>query len=135
MHEMALAEGVMVTALALAREHGKSLQLVSVKVGQLQQIEADVMRQCLDSVRPPDEPLLQDMQVQLCTEPVGFRCRICNRDFGLNDLDTPPNADELEAMHFVPELAHASVHCPGCASPDFDIVAGRGVWIERIELL
>ncbi len=40
--------------------------------------------------------------------------------------------NEQEAIHFVPEAAHAFIRCPACGSPDFEISKGRGVWVERI---
>lgn len=132
MHEMALAEGVVATALDIARERGR-LRRVVVTIGELQRIEPELFDQCLEAVRPADEPLLRDVEISLRTEPVGLRCRACRRDYGLDDLASPLDADELEAIHFVPELAHSYISCPGCGSPDFEVTAGRGVWVERIE--
>jgi Zn finger protein HypA/HybF involved in hydrogenase expression len=39
----------------------------------------------------------------------------------------------MEAIHFIPELSHAFVRCPECGSPDFIILAGRGITLERVE--
>jgi hydrogenase nickel incorporation protein HypA/HybF len=41
--------------------------------------------------------------------------------------------DTAEAIHFVPEVAHTYIKCPSCGSPDFEIVEGRGVWLENIK--
>ena len=41
---------------------------------------------------------------------------------------------EREAIHFLPESAHAYLRCPGCGGPDFVLAAGRGVSIEAVEL-
>jgi hydrogenase nickel incorporation protein HypA/HybF len=41
---------------------------------------------------------------------------------------------EREAVHFLPEAAHAYLRCPRCGSVDFDVAAGRGVSIVSIEL-
>ena len=38
-----------------------------------------------------------------------------------------------EAIHFIPELAHAFLECPSCQSPDFELLQGRGVSIGAIE--
>ena len=133
MHEMALAEGVIATALDTAREQARCLQRLVVRIGELQQIEPEVFRYCLDIVRPEDEPLLQGAEITLETERVGLSCRACRRGYGLDDLgEAAPGPEELEAIHFVPELAHSFISCPHCGSPDFEVVAGRGVWIERI---
>jgi hydrogenase nickel incorporation protein HypA/HybF len=134
MHEIALAEGVMATAVNLARQEGRPLRRIIVKVGQLQQIEADLLRECLHEVRPADEPLVAAMQLQLDIEPAGFACRGCAHEYGLADLANPPDANQLEAIHFVPELAHSYIQCPQCSSPDFAVVSGRGVWLEGVEL-
>ncbi|MBT4611926.1 MAG: hydrogenase maturation nickel metallochaperone HypA [Gemmatimonadetes bacterium] len=133
MHEIALAESVMATALNTARKRQSPVLRLIVKVGQLQQIETDVLRQCLHGVHPHNEPLLEEMAIVLETEPAGFVCRACTRSFGLDDLSAPPDDVELEAIHFIPELAHSYIQCPSCHGPDFDVAAGRGVWIDRIE--
>jgi hydrogenase nickel incorporation protein HypA/HybF len=38
-----------------------------------------------------------------------------------------------EAIHFVPEMAHVYIKCPSCGSPDFEVVEGRGVWLQSIK--
>jgi Zn finger protein HypA/HybF involved in hydrogenase expression len=62
-------------------------------------------------------------------EPARFRCRGCGEDFTAG----PPPDDAGEAVHLVPELSHAYLRCPACGSPDFEIVAGRGVTLRTIE--
>ena len=39
-----------------------------------------------------------------------------------------------EAIHFLPEAAHAFVRCPSCGSPDFAVSKGRGVSIKSIDI-
>ena len=39
-----------------------------------------------------------------------------------------------EAIHFLPEAAHAFIRCPSCKSPDYRVQAGRGVSIASITL-
>ena len=134
MHEMALAEGVLATALGLAREREQPVVKIIVKIGQLQQISTETFRDCLDLFRPKDEPLLSQARIQLDTEPATLTCRACSHAYGLGDLPGKPGESELEAIHFIPELAHSYLRCPRCASPDFDVTKGRGVWIEAIEV-
>jgi Zn finger protein HypA/HybF involved in hydrogenase expression len=47
---------------------------------------------------------------------------------GCRDLDEA----QSEAIHFIPELAHTYLRCPACASPDFEVVRGRGVWLAQV---
>ena len=49
------------------------------------------------------------------------------------DLLAELNEEAREAVHFVPEIAHTFMKCPRCGSPDFEIVTGRGIWIESIK--
>ena len=135
MHEMALAEGVLMTALDQGRSQNRAVRRMRVWIGQLQQIDLEVFRDCLAGVREKDEPLLQGMEIELMNETVGFTCRACERTYGLQDMAPPPGEDELEAIHFVPELAHSYIRCPDCQSPDFEVTQGRGVWIESIEMV
>ena len=132
MHELALAEGVVATALKQAGD--RTVRRILVKVGQLQQIDAEVFRDCVEQVVPAGEPALTGVRIDLETEAARLKCRACSHAFGLGDLPRPPDADELEAIHFVPELAHSYVSCPACGSPDFEVVAGRGIWIDHIEV-
>jgi len=131
-HELALAEGVVATALKSAA--GRRVRRIVVKVGQLQQVDPEVFRDCVEQVVPADEPALAGVVIDLEAEPAQLRCRACGHAFGLGDLPEPLGAEELEAIHFVPELAHSYVACPACGSPDFEVTAGRGIWIGHIEV-
>ena len=41
-------------------------------------------------------------------------------------------ADDLEAIHLLPETIHVYGRCPSCGSPDFEVVRGRGVSIGSV---
>lgn len=87
------------------------------------------------SGKPPPEFLEltpAGVRFDLVTEPATLRCRPCCAEHE-PDLAADVDANATEAIHFVPELAHAYLRCPQCGSPDFTIVAGRGVTVGRIE--
>ena len=134
MHEMALADAVVTTALKEAGKHGLSkITEIAVRVGELQQIDREVFAFALQEVLPAAEPRLAGVRFRIETEPALFRCRPCGRSFGTADTAGPGGDDEAEAIHFVPELAHAFLRCPDCSSPDFEVVQGRGVGLDSIE--
>jgi hydrogenase nickel incorporation protein HypA/HybF len=134
MHEWALAEGVIATALGTAQQEGLSaVAKIVVRIGELQQIEREVFGEALKTAVPPGEPRLRSVVFEILTEPARFECRPCGHRFGLEQALRDLGVDESEAIHFVPELAHAFCGCPRCHSPDFDVVQGRGVWLESIE--
>jgi hydrogenase nickel insertion protein HypA len=133
-HELALAEAVVATALEAADDEGlERIRLVEVRVGELQRVKPEVFELCLQEVLPPGEPRLAGASFRLEVEPARFRCRPCGHAFGLASTGGPGSADEAEAIHFLPELARAFLGCPSCRSPDFEVLAGRGVSIESIQ--
>lgn len=60
-----------------------------------------------------------------------LRCRACGHTwvFSKEKLDE----SMVEAIHFVPEMAHTYVKCARCSSPDFEVLEGRGVWLLSVK--
>jgi hydrogenase nickel incorporation protein HypA/HybF len=133
-HELALAEAVIATALDVARDEGISaISRLTVRVGELQQIERETFEFALREIVPASEPRIASAAIAVETEPARLRCRPCGHEFGLDAATGPGSDDESEAIHFIPELAHGFLRCPRCHSPDFEVLEGRGVAIARIE--
>jgi hydrogenase nickel incorporation protein HypA/HybF len=129
MHEWALAEAVIAAASEVAaKEEIKQVTEVKIKVGELQQIERDIFDFALAQLKPAE---FKSARFDVETERAKLKCRACGHNwlFSENNLDK----DSAEAIHFVPEVAHAYIKCPKCGSPDFEIVEGRGVWLESIK--
>jgi hydrogenase nickel incorporation protein HypA/HybF len=128
MHEWALAEAVIAAASEAAEKEGlKEIREVRVKVGELQQIEPEVFEFALSQLKTGR---FKEARFVLESVKAEFRCRVCGHGwvFEKDKLD----AGTAEAIHFVPEVAHSYVKCPRCGSPDFEVVEGRGVWLESI---
>ena len=78
MHEWALAEGVVATVLKTAVERDmQRVDKVVVRIGQLQQIEADLFAQSIAQVSPEGPSLLRDAVFAIEIEETALRCRIC----------------------------------------------------------
>jgi hydrogenase nickel incorporation protein HypA/HybF len=134
MHELALAEAVVTAALKFSDREGLSeLARIEVRVGELQGIRKEIFEFALAEVMPAVEPRLASTEIHVEIEPARFHCRSCGVRFSLNEETGLRGAEEVEAVHLVPELAHAFLRCPACRSPDFEVVAGRGVSIGAIE--
>jgi len=134
MHELALAEAVIATALDAAKSRGFSrLTKIQVSVGELQNIESSAFEFALKEILPLSEPRIAGVEITVEREPARFRCRPCGREFRLGREAAPGSEEESEAIHFIPELAHAFLHCPDCKSPDFEVLEGRGVSIASLE--
>ena len=134
MHEFALADAVITTALREAEKAGiERIQRIEVHVGELQRIRTDTFEFALREVLPKREPRLKETEIVVEVDLAEFRCRPCGATFGLGEAGGPQGKDESEAIHFIPELAHAFLECPNCNSPDFELLQGRGVSIASIE--
>jgi len=128
MHEWALAEAVIATAQQIAqKEKLKEVKEVTVKVGELQQVEKEILLFALSQLKPPS---FKDTKFRLIKAKATLKCRACGNTWVFSKKKL--SADAAEAIHFVPEIAHAYIKCPKCGSPDFEIVKGRGIWLENM---
>ena len=129
MHEWALAEAVVSTTLKIAEEKGlKEIIELKIKIGELQQIDQEILEFALSQLRPP---MLKNAKFNLETVKAELKCRVCNRKWKFNTKNL--NEDVSEFIHIVPEIAHTYLKCPKCGSPDFEILTGRGVWLDSIK--
>lgn len=129
MHEWALAEAILKSAEQVAeKENLKEVNEVTVKVGELQQVEVPILRFALNQLKHNS---LKKTKFRFLKSKSTLKCRVCGTiwEFSFRKLDKAA----AEAIHFVPEVAHTYIKCPKCGSPDFEIVSGRGVWLEDMK--
>ena len=129
MHEWALAEAIIAAASQIAeKEELSEVTEVKLKVGELQQIERDILEFALSQLKPSK---FKNAKFSIEVAKAELKCRVCGHEwfFGQEKLD----AHIAEAIHFLPEVAHTYMKCPECGSPDFEILRGRGVWLESIK--
>jgi hydrogenase nickel incorporation protein HypA/HybF len=129
MHEWALAEATVET---VRREAGGRRVLgVRLAFGELQQVDREIFAAALADLAPGAGLAADAFAVD--EEPARFACRACAATWALADMPDMPD-DDREAIHLLPEAAHAYLRCPRCGSVDFDVTAGRGVSISAIEV-
>ena len=129
MHEWALAEAILTTANQIAdQEKLKEVTEVTIRIGELQQIEPPILRFALSQMKTET---FKNAKFHILQAKSTLKCRVCGTtwQFNIKKLDKTT----AEAIHFVPEVAHTYVRCPKCGSSDFEIVSGRGVWLENIK--
>jgi hydrogenase nickel incorporation protein HypA/HybF len=129
MHEWALAEAVITAATQIATKEGlKEVTEVTVKVGELQQVELDILKFAFSQLKPAN---FKNAKFRITRAKTTLNCRACGHAwlFKKHKLDE----STAEAIHFVPEVAHTYIKCSKCGSPDFEITEGRGVWLENIK--
>jgi hydrogenase nickel incorporation protein HypA/HybF len=129
MHEWALAEAVMTAAAEIAeKEQLKRITEVKMRIGELQQIDASIFEFALSQLKSDK---FKNAKFTIEKEDAKLKCRTCGTQwiFGKEKMDETT----AEAIHFVPEIAHTYIKCPKCGSPDFEILEGRGIWLETIK--
>jgi len=128
MHEWALAEAVISTVSQIAEKEGlKEVAEVEIKVGELQQIERDILEFALSQLKTLK---LKNAKFRIKTLKAELKCRVCGQKWIFRKEKM--NEEIAEAIHFVPEIAHTYIKCPKCGSPDFEILKGRGIWLESV---
>jgi hydrogenase nickel incorporation protein HypA/HybF len=133
MHEWALAEAVLDAAEKAAKDGGiRAVTEVVVRVGELQRMELEAFRFSLEEIQKAGRPLLAGASFRVETEPALFSCKACGRQWALKDSKALSDADEAEHIHFIPEMAHVYMRCPGCGGPDFEVAKGRGVLVAQV---
>lgn len=134
MHEWALAEAV-VTALAKIQteEKVKKFSEIKLKIGELQNIDIETFTLALKELSKNIS--LDEVKIEIENEEAAFKCRFCGYEWKLNHVKYNLEESESEAIHFIPEIVHAFIRCPKCNSPDFEVVKGRGIWIEHAKVL
>jgi len=129
MHEWALAEAVIAAASQIAEKEGLSeVTEVKLKVGELQQIEQDILEFALSQLKPTK---FKNAKLSIEVAKAELKCRVCGHEWFFKKEKLDENI--AEAIHFLPEVAHSYMKCPKCGSPDFEILRGRGVWLENIK--
>ncbi len=134
MHEWALAEAVITTALNVAKkENITKITSVTVQLGELQQINEEIFRYALDELVELHKKHFSKVTIDIIIEKTGLQCNHCGYTWLFESVKDFLEDDEAEAIHFIPEVAFVHTRCPHCSSPDFRITQGRGVSLVSIQ--
>jgi hydrogenase nickel incorporation protein HypA/HybF len=129
MHEWALAEATVEAVHRAAA--GRRVLGIRLAFGELQQVDREIFAAALADLAPAAG--IDPAGFEIADEPARFTCRACAAAWALADVPGL-SEDDREAIHLLPEAAHAYLRCPRCGSVDFDVVAGRGVSIAGIDV-
>lgn len=136
MHEWALADAVIKSAKNVAKkENLKEITEVVIKIGEIQSIDEELFESALNEVmkKDRDNALFQNTKFICSIEKAKLKCNVCGHEWLFEENKKGLNDTETESMHFIPETAHVFMRCPECNSPDFEVSAGRGIWLDSIE--
>ncbi len=114
-----------------AKENGRKVASVEVRVGELAQFDIRLVRELLNDLKGGTP--LEGAKVVVRLEKSKVRCLSCGSVWGFKHLIKPMPEDEKEVVHFFPELLGAYSRCPSCAASFLEIVEGRSVRIARVK--
>jgi hydrogenase nickel incorporation protein HypA/HybF len=133
MHEWALAEGVVLTIEKEAKERKfNEIEKITISLGELQQVDKSILKFAIEEIIASQDQLFKKAEIAFKTQKAVLLCRNCRHKWSLAENEKKFAPDESEAIHFVPEVAHVYMRCPQCKSPDFEILQGRGLWVDSI---
>ena len=112
LHEMAIAQGILDIALQTAAQNdaGRILK-ISLLVGQLTEVEPESLCFCFTALAA--DTLAADAELVVTIVALTGRCRDCGKEFG------------IENYRF---------HCPNCGSCGVEIISGRELKVEHLEV-
>ena len=144
MHELSIAQSIVDFASSeTERQNAKKVTELNVDVGELMQIDAEVLLNALKMLTT--DMRMKDCKVRLRVVSASFSCRRCSSRWGMAEAKRQlgtlppdlkveePESDELP-LHFFPYLYPAFIHCPRCGSSDVAVTEGEDVQIRRLGL-
>jgi len=133
MHEWALAEAVIQTAIDVAKREGfKKVTLIKISLGELQGIEREIFDSAISGLLKMQGNVFVNTKVEVNIVRTKFRCRACEHEWTFKDISETLDEGVRESIHFIPEVAHSFMRCPKCGSPDFEVLEGRGISVTSI---
>ncbi|MHB1006106.1 MAG: hydrogenase maturation nickel metallochaperone HypA [Chloroflexota bacterium] len=112
MHELSITESVLRLAMDEATKHGASrVTLIRLKVGEMTQVEPDSVQFYLDVLAKGT--IAEGVKLAVDRVPLRARCATCGDEFGVS------------------QFAFA---CPGCGGTRTEIVSGRELFVDSIEV-
>ena len=136
MHEWALADAVLKSAQKVAeKENLIRITDIFVKIGELQSINKEIFHEALEATieQQNDQKLFKDVNFTLEIVKAELKCNDCSHKWLFDEAKKNLDENETESIHFIPETAHVFLRCPKCNSQDFEVVLGRGIWLDAIE--
>ncbi|NJE06291.1 hydrogenase nickel incorporation protein HypA [Thermococcus sp. M36] len=133
MHEWALADGIVRTALDYAQKEGATkLLAIRVVLGELQDVNAEIVEFAMKELLKGT--IGEGAEIEFVEEEAVFKCRDCGHEWKLKEVKGSFDERIKEDIHFIPEVVHAFLACPKCGSRDFKVLKGRGVYISGIRV-
>lgn len=112
MHEISIAQNLLDLIDETVKKHnGKAVSRVTIKIGKLSSVEPPLLQTAFDALK--GKTVAENANLIIHIQEIVAICNTCNRVFTLNGFD---------------------LQCPQCKSSDIDIVEGRDMVLESLDI-
>jgi hydrogenase nickel incorporation protein HypA/HybF len=132
LHELALAEGIILNILDFAHKSGRHIVGFRVAIGEFAQFNKKLVEELLIELVKGTE--LEKANITVEVERAVIKCLYCGSELEFHRLIKKLPNDQKEMIHFLPELLNSFSKCPDCGKSDFEIEKGRSVRLVEVEL-
>ena len=114
MHELSIAQNIIIIVEEELKKHGNkgTVKKVLFKSGRMNAIIPDSLKFGFDILKKEKE-VVKNAEIEIEEIPLKVKCTRCGTE---SVIDEP------------------AFFCPKCFSPDVEIIAGKEMWVESIEL-
>lgn len=112
MHELAITEGIMETAVPAALKNGaKKILAINLKIGELSGVFPECIKEYMDIIAKGT--IAEGAVLKVEKIPVSIKCQDCS---------------------FEGAIERGKIRCPQCSGINFRITGGREYFVENIEV-
>ncbi len=115
MHELAVTKSILSVVLNHTAQHGGSQVLrIHLVIGEMRNLEEDWIQRYFDYIAKGTPA--QGAAIQVTKKPVAFGCKACGKTFPAD-------------LHTTQKLV-----CSHCGSFEYDLVSGRELLVDQVEI-
>ncbi len=137
MHETSIALSILAAVEDVYKQTpgAKRVTAIKIRVGMLSLIDIEALKFALQVASKGTPAEGAKLHVEI--ETPRFRCRKCGHEWEVGREELERIAEKYglaSVMHIYPDVILEYMRCPRCGSTDVEIVRGRGVILESVEL-
>ncbi|MCE4606303.1 MAG: hydrogenase maturation nickel metallochaperone HypA [Desulfurococcales archaeon] len=113
----------------------KKVKSITLKVGLLSLVDSDALKFAL-KIAAKSTPV-EGAHINIILVKPRFSCRECGYEWTISQDSLNKLSEKFDltpTLHLYPDIIVRFLKCPSCGSNDVEIIEGRGVILESIEL-
>jgi len=130
-HEASIAYNIIQIAIKVATENkAKKINRITIVVGELNFLDLEALKFAFEVL--VENTMAEKAELGIKLVPAKFKCLKCGEEWEFSSSKIMNNA--VNKIHFTPELIVDYLKCPRCNSNEFEIINGKELYVENIEV-